>query len=187
MAECCGLPDTNSISPLFVAIATGGFTLVAVWLGGVFGMRQAKTTLLEQARLQERREKFDRIEELYELVSRWLKTTISDHLVFRPVMKGEISYNQALDLVTKIDRAKFDSSRMVALAELYVPEKSTEFQGIHEADEAVNKIQWAFKEEYKNLGPDSRDCSAELSSALRILNDRTEAYKAELVKIVQDV
>jgi|LakMenEpi03Aug12_release.lakeMendotaPanAssembly.Ray.scaffolds.fasta_scaffold214555_2 hypothetical protein len=91
-----------SLLALGVAVVTGFFTVLSAYLANRASTRQLSLKLRhesEKDRLEARRE---RLEELYSLVMAWSKQAASFYFPFLAVMKGDITYNESLDL--SIDR-----------------------------------------------------------------------------------
>jgi len=138
-----------SLLALGVAVITGFFTVLSAYLANRASTMQLSLKLRHESdkdRLEARRE---RLEELYSLVMAWSKEAFSFYFPFMTVMKGDISYNEALDL--SVDRKKtVDADRLFTLAELYFDSGHERLNEVRKSLKKVNSINEEFKRLYKS-------------------------------------
>lgn len=89
-------------------------------------LRSCGLRLASERDEQERQAQRQRLEELYALLGRWASVFVNHHTTYRRVMRGELTYNDALDLQIP-GGEKVDAERLFTLAELYFPAQ----QGAH--------------------------------------------------------
>lgn len=148
----------NIPGSVWTAIVTAVFTSFMTLLG----VRISNKSNLERLALQLAHEKEvkqegllrDRLEELYLSMHKYLNALFSHFLVYSQVMKGELTYNQALDVTIKSgDKGDFEPARITMIIDMYFPELQESFQELEEIREKLNDILHGHKLEYKAHGP----------------------------------
>jgi hypothetical protein len=92
----------------------------------------------------------ERAEELYIIVRKWSSTMISDHFHYVRVMRGQLSYNDALDMtLASVEKQKYDPDRMHMICNIYFPVLSSEIKGLLDMNCKLLDIREGFKREYK--------------------------------------
>lgn len=179
---------TNAIPYLTigVAIVTGGFTILGVYLASRTSNSQLNIKLSHEDKKEQTKVLRERLEELYQLVEKWAGTFITHHVTYRKVMEGTLTYNQALDLT--IDRKKdINAARMFTLAELYFPDCHEKFEEIKSLREVASDIQFDFRELYRNTGESSEQHAKGITEALELFNAAVDQYKKQLSEYVRKV
>lgn len=93
----------------------------------------------------------ERAEELYVIVKKWCGTMISDHFPYVRVMKGQLSYNNALDMtLASGEKREFDPDRMHMICDIYFPDISKEIDSLLKLNCEVLDFREAFKEKYES-------------------------------------
>jgi hypothetical protein len=157
------------------------FTLLGVWLVQRSNLKQLNLKLSHESNNEARGTLLDKLEELYSLISRWANDLILHHDVYRSVMRGDLSYNQALDIV--IDRKpNVDAARMFTLAELYFPEAWDALKEMTDLRDQAFRIQEDFKRQYKVDGQPSHDHERRLTEVLKKLEEAIRKYQLQLSK-----
>jgi hypothetical protein len=168
-----------SLLALGVAVVTGFFTVLSAYLANRASTRQLSLKLRhesEKDRLEARRE---RLEELYSLVMAWSKQAASFYFPFLAVMKGDITYNEALDL--SIDRKNtIDVDRLFTLAELYFDGGHEKLDEIRQILKKVNSVNEEFKRFYKSGQTSSKEHLRQMSTELTSLDGAIDSYKKAL-------
>ena len=101
------IPDAFQSAPSEAWIGLAGvlfgslLTTFGVWLTNRANARQIKQQLEHEEKLNNKRIAKERLEELYVLVCGWLNNFFGYYMSLSLVMKGEITYNQYLDLIIK--------------------------------------------------------------------------------------
>ena len=168
-----------SLLALGVAVITGFFTVLSAYLANRASTRQLSLKLRhdsERDRLEARRE---RLEKLYSLLTAWSKQAASYYLPFLSVMKGDLTYNQALDLT--IDRKNaIDVDRLFTLAELYFDSGHARLDEIRQILKKLNSVNEEFKRLYKTGQTSSKEHLRQMSTELTSLDVAIDSYKNAL-------
>ncbi len=132
------------------AILTSMLMLIGVWLTNNSNNQRLKIQLEHERRIRDEELTRDRLEELYVLSNKYLGTLVSHYLPFRMVMKGEITFNQALDMtIENCSRNDYEPHRVTMLINMYFPEIKPEFDQLMEIRGKLNSIIDGYKEQYK--------------------------------------
>lgn len=177
---------SSAWSALATAILTSTITLAGVWLTNRNNNIRLRIQLDHELRLRESEIYRDRLEELYVISNKWLGLLISHYLPFRGVMKGELTFNQALDITiesgSKID---YEPHRVTMLINLYFPEIKSEFDQMMEIREKLNRLVDGYKEQYKRGNFDGvrwLEAFQPLFEKLGILSDEFTTHIVKLKK-----
>lgn len=168
------------------AIVTGFFAVLSASLASRASTKQLSLKLRhenERDRLEARR---DRLEELYSLVTRWSKEAFNFYFPFMSVMKGELTYNQALDM-SAANRISLDADRLFTLAELYFHSGHDKLDDVRRRADEVARINSDFKQLYKSGVTESPECLRQMSDALTRFDNAVNAYKAVLRGYASDL
>jgi hypothetical protein len=165
-------------------IVTGLITLI----GSGVGTAVVNYWLAERrARRELRRTK---LEELFLVVTDWVKEININSLTIHSVMIGRLDYNQANDLI--IDHLKDSKSsknshaNVEMLITLYFPELKADYQTLHESREQINKTTQMHKKAYKEGNNDPR-FAAILLDELKKFDSREKAVKDHIARLASDV
>jgi hypothetical protein len=109
----------------------------------------------------------------------WSKQAASFYFPFLAVMKGDITYNEALDL--SIDRKNtIDVDRLFTLAELYFDGGHERLDEIRQILKKVNTVNEDFKRLYKSGQTSSKEHLRQMSTELTSLDGAIDSYKKAL-------
>ena len=108
------------------------------------------------------------------------------HVMYRKVMEGELTYNQALDL-TLNNKSSVDANRMFTLAELYFPSAHEALQELKALRDEAAAIQSSFKQSYKQDGEPRREYAIAITDVLKKFNAAIARYQAELSAHAKEV
>jgi hypothetical protein len=126
------------------------------------------------------------LEEIYTLIEKWADVVVTHYIPYISVMKGELTYDQALDMENKKGgdaRKDADIHRVSALAEIYFPEATTEYVKIMEAQDVASKIESEHKAQYKAGNTEGTAFVHPLLAELDRLDRATKTFKNKLLKI----
>ncbi|MCP9933381.1 hypothetical protein KBZ08_05585 [Cyanobium sp. Candia 9D4] len=168
------------------AIVTGFFAVLSASLASRASTKQLSLKLRhenERDRLEARRE---RLEELYSLVTRWAKEMLNFFLPFMSVMKGDLTYNQALDM-SAANRISLESDRLFTLAELYFHSGHDRLLDVRSRADEVSRINSDFKQLYKTGVTESPEHLKQMSDALTRFDNAINAYKIVLRGYASDL
>jgi hypothetical protein len=105
---------------------------------------------------QERQFRREKLEQLYTAMDSFCTTLVGANMVWPPVMREEMEYNEALDLQIKnlSDKDKGQLHRSIEmLVNIYFPSLLVSLENVFKVREEVNAIQHLFKKDYKRDGP----------------------------------
>jgi hypothetical protein len=141
----------KSIPVAFYAAVLGSLiALTSSYLTNRSNTRRLKLQFELDRETKEREFIRDKVEELYLLHEEWLNVFVSSNLPFISVMKGEITYNDALDMFIDGNKNRtVDFKRLQMLVDLYFPDVKASFDRLATARDEVNKIKSEHKRQYK--------------------------------------
>jgi hypothetical protein len=168
--------------------ATLAVTGLVTLIGSGFGTAFVNYWLTERrARRELRRTK---LEELFLVVTDWVKAININSLAIHSVMIGDMDYNQANDLIIdhlKDSKSSKDSfANVEMLIALYFPELKGDYQALHESRKQINKTTQMHKRAYKE-GNNDPSFAAILSDELKKFDGREKALKDHIVRLMTDV
>lgn len=179
----------SEVTP-FVVLGAAAITALSTLAGVLLANRAAATQLgqrlchvEETARKEALRV---RLEELYQSIEQWAGSVVSHYILYREVMYGRLTYNEALD-VTIENGSQEDAARIFMLADLYFPDCHALLEEMKASRDEAASVLGDFKERYRVSGEASRDHSSKLTSALERFNESVAAYKAALAKYAREV
>jgi hypothetical protein len=106
------------------------------------------------ARRDARRLRRTKLEEFYGAHSAFIRQLSTDWLLHMRVMRNQISYNDALDIIVNREKtADPPFERAEILVALYFPELDGQFQQLLELRDAAATAINFHKQEYKKIGP----------------------------------
>lgn len=138
---------------LMATLGASSITGVVAILSALLASRHASRSQKEQ-RLHERAMHThstmqERGEELYVLAAQFEKNVFVTHMPLYSVMKGEVSYNDYLDIVNGLNFSeKYDHNRMELLVEVYFPALRIQYKKMREKLELHNKVVSEHKSAY---------------------------------------
>ncbi len=174
----------------FVAVLAAAVTALSTLAGIRLANRAAERQL--QMRLDHDDQKLQkealraRLEELYQLIHQWSGSVVGHYVLYRKVMEGQITYNQALD-VTINSSPKADAARLFTLADLYFPKCHDLLSKIRAARDRAARIEGEFKELYRHSGTTSAAHADALTEALTEFDSCVDAYRLSLAEYAREV
>lgn len=174
----------------FVAVCAAAVaalsTLAGVRLASQAAESQLKLRLAHDDKKDHKEALRARLEELYQLVDQWAGEVVSHHTTYRSVMRGQLTYNQALDITIK-HGVKINAARMFTLADLYFPNCHAVLVDIRTARDTAARIQGEFGELYRESGEGSSKHASDLTTALESFNAAISSYKNALAEYAREV
>jgi hypothetical protein len=183
-----GIPATVYTTVLGAAIA-----LVTIYLTDRSNTRRLKLQFDLERESKEKEFIRDKLEELYLLHEAWLNALATSYLPILNVMKGEITYNQALDMFVENNKDRqVDFKRLQMLIDLYFPAIKPAFEKLSAARDRTNEIQRAHKREYKRGNTDGSayvvpfiEAQKELVRESSVLKEEIIAYSNQQTSVVR--
>lgn len=132
----------------FTALLTSTLTLIGVSLTNKSNNDRLSIQLEHERKLKREKLIRSRLEELYVESRRYMNAIVTHFLPYRQVMKGELTFNQALDLT--IDSGyTHNPERVHLIMDMYFPELRDSFAGVEKVLEKTNNILHGYKLQYK--------------------------------------
>jgi hypothetical protein len=125
-------------------------TLTGVALSNRSSNQRLRIQLEHELAIKDRDLRRDRLEELYLIADSWTTTVLTHYLPYLQVMRGELTYNQALELTIewgKDNAGNFKKAEMIV--DFYFPELRPELNRVFEARDKANLVTATHKKRYK--------------------------------------
>ena len=167
---------------LYSGILGALIAMISVYLTNKSNIHILKLQLELERKTKEAEFMRDKLEELYLLHEAWMNALSTSYLPFLSVMKGEITYDQALDLFienNKTPQANF--KRLQMLVDLYFPEIKPAFTQLSAARVGANKIKAEHKREYKRGNIDGFAYVAPFIEAQKKLASESLTMKEQII------
>ncbi len=160
-------------------------TTFSVWLTNKANFRNLKEQLRHGEKLNNSKQRKERLEELYILISHWNNLFFSHYLNLTLVMRGQIDYNQYLDAINSSDNKGIDFSRIEMIIDVYGAEFSDAYKKVIKVRERINAINASHKRAYLNgsSGEDFLDVAADAQIALGNACDILKLQIAEAARV----
>lgn len=161
-------------------------TMVTLGLGIGTIVASGVTSAIVTYRLNRRKERFEflrgKAETLYLAVDQFVKDLINHALVFYPVLKGEMDWNQMLDLQiengSKLSKHE-GAEVMEMLVELYFPTVRPALAELFKARDDFTSITHAMKRDYKTLGyVPAEKYGAAFQRAVELINEKGDRLQS---------
>ena len=183
LPDCAIIP---MLPPVITAFIGGSLALTGVW----FSNKNSKELLKLQLDKSEQSTRSEilrsRLEELYEVSGKWAVSYAPYHVLLQAAMKGDITYNNAMDVI--IDRGSDNSaSRMFMLGELYFPDCREQLNEVKRLRDLAESIQSDFKKDYKDNGLPSEKHAEGMPKVLELSVSVIDGYRASLGKYAREV
>lgn len=118
-------------SAIIAAVLTSGIAFLGVSHTNRENRKRMITQHDHERRLRKEELVRERAEELYIIVKKWCRTMITDHFPYVRVMRGQLSYNDALDMtLASGEKRGYDPERMHMICDIYFQELSKEIADI---------------------------------------------------------
>lgn len=171
------------------ALVTALVAFVGVALTNRSNTARLQLQLAHEIKSQDRALRRDRCEELYVLVDRWSTLLVSDKLPYMKVMRGELTYNQALDMtIVAGDKENVPQvQRIRAIVEIYFPELVPDLSALFEARDSAAHIESTYRAQYKTGHVDGSTFLAPMGSALELIHDRAEKLQVRIAEAARAV
>ncbi len=150
----------NSVPPVVWSGVVGTFIGSSLTILGVFLTNRSNN---ERLKIQLRHEKNtrrqelirERAEELYVESKKYLNALGAYFLPYKKAMKGELTFNQALDLtIDNGSKKDYDHHRITMIIDMYFPELEKPFNEIMVIRDHLIRIKNEYKEQYKTGNTD---------------------------------
>ncbi|MFP7634286.1 hypothetical protein ACLIMJ_25150 [Pseudomonas veronii] len=128
-------------------------TTFGVSLTNRANLKRLEQQLAHEEKLVSRRERKERLEELYILICHWNNAFFGNYLSLSLVMKGQIDYNKYLDEIRESPAKKVDYNRISMIIDIYGAELQEPYAAILKIRDEINDIEFAHKKAYLSGQP----------------------------------
>lgn len=130
-------------------------TILGVFLTNRSNNERLKIQLHHEKNTRRQELKRERAEELYVQSKKYLNALGVHYLPYKKVMKGELTFNQALDLtIDNGSKKDYDHHRVTMIIDMYFPELEKPFKEIMVIRDSLSRIKSGYKEQYKTGNTD---------------------------------
>ncbi len=171
---------------LITALLTASVTLLATYLANRGSTARLVLQLNHERSLDRERIHRERGEELYVLSERYFTSLVCQYLPYLQVMRGELTYNEALDLTGAGSKNGFpEFARVEMLVDVWFPGLSRALQKVFSLRDEANRILAEHKAAYKRGEADGRGYVQPMVSVLNQLPQATAEFRRELVAVIR--
>jgi hypothetical protein len=173
----------------FIGVLVGSlFTILGTWITNRANLKRLEIQLKHEKETNKENLMRDRLEELYILSDKYFNTLVSHQIPLRMVMKGEMSFKDALDLHIEWGKEnKFDYKRVNMIIEMYFNELEEPYKEVLKIRDDLNDISEGYKEQYKNGDYDGKRWLKLFQPKLEQLTQKTESFRKKLTELIKIV
>lgn len=125
-------------------------TLISVWVTNRSNDKRLHIQFEHERKVKKEEMLRTRLEELYVESNKYLNALGCYYLPYQTAMRGEITFNQALDItISSGSKRDYEPHRVTMLIGMYFPEVKSEFNEIMNIRSELNMIVNGYKEQYK--------------------------------------
>ena len=153
-------------------------TIVGVVLTNRSNTERLKTQLQYEQNVRRQELKRERAEELYVESKKYLNALGVHYLPYKKVMKGELTFNQALDLtIDNSSKRDFEPHRVTMIIDMYFPNLQKPFNEIMVKRDFLNRIVTGYKEQYKTGNTDGTKWRDPFQATLEELGEAITGFE----------
>jgi hypothetical protein len=153
-------------------------TIVGVLLTNRSNTERLKTQLQHEQNVRRQELKRERAEELYVESKKYFNAVGIHYLPYKKVMKGELTFNQALDLtIDNGSKKDFDPHRVTMIVDMYFPHLQKPFNEIMAKRDFLNRIITGYKDQYKTGNTDGAKWIDPFQATLEELSQAITAFE----------
>lgn len=173
----------------FIGVLVGSvFTILGIWITNRANLKRLEIQLKHAKETNKENLMRDRLEELYILSDKYFNTLVSHQLPLRIVMRGEMSFNDALDLHIEWGKEKkFDYQRLDMIIEMYFNELQEPYNEVLKIRDELNNISEGYKNQYKTGDYDGKRWLDLFQPKLEQLTQETENFRKKLTELTKNV
>lgn len=136
---------------LMGTLAGAVVTLMSAWLVNKSSIRHLMIQLRHERDSRHEEGMRMRHEELYVGSRKYFDAIVINYLPYREVMKGELTFDEAFDLITQQSESiEYEPHRVVMLVEMYFPELKTSLDDVLAIQDRLNRVIAGYKLQYKS-------------------------------------
>jgi hypothetical protein len=176
-------------SEAWVALVTAILTSILTLLG----VRSTNKSNNERVRIQLEHERLlkreelirERLEEIYVKAKRYMNALVTHFLPYRKVMKGELTYDQALDLTINRNYSH-NPERVHLIMDMYYPELKPTFSEVESTLSRINQILNGYKQQYKQGDDSGEEWLPLFQESLESLGKAASRFESHVAEIVRN-
>lgn len=173
---------------IVTAIVTSGIAYLGISYTNRENMRRMEAQHEHERRLRQDEVVRERAEELYVNVKKFCSRMISDHFPYVRVMKGQFSYNDALDMtLSSGEKRDYDPERINMIADIYFPELSESISSLVDLNVEVLDVREKFKHKYEQGKVKDEKMAAQYLKEINNLIVVARELEKEVVRVVKSV
>jgi hypothetical protein len=157
-------------------------TLFGVWLTNRSSIRVLSMQLQHDRDEKQRDKTRERHEQLYIECRRYFGDIVSYFLPYRSVMRGDMTYNLALDMTIADGKSSSDANRVFMLVDFYFPEFKDDLLEVVRVRDQLNKIMSGFSEQYRTGDTDGARWLELFQPAFEELAEKMEAFEERVAQ-----
>jgi hypothetical protein len=178
LIECLSLIPAPAWSAIVTAILTSSVAYIGISYTNKENTKRMHSQHEHERQLRRDEVTREKAEELYVSVKKFCNAMVSDHFAYVRVMKGEFSYNDALDLtLSSAETNGYDAQRIHMIVDIYFSNISKDLADLVEFNGTVLDIRENFKHEYNNGMQVNNEMAKVYSTKIQSLS--SEALKFE--------
>ena len=153
-------------------------TIIGVILTNRSNTERLKTQFQHEKNVRRQELKRERAEELYVESKKYLNALCSHYLPYKKVMKGELTFNQALDLTIDNGTKKdYEHHRVTMIIDMYFPNLQQPLNEIMAKRDYLNRIVTGYKDQYKTGDTDGTKWLDPFQANLEDLSKAVTAFE----------
>ncbi|HAW53379.1 MAG TPA: hypothetical protein DCX54_13800 [Flavobacteriales bacterium] len=179
------LPPT-AWTALITAILTSGITLTGVALSNKENRKRLELQFNHEKQIHKENILRERGEELYVSILKYTNFMVSDHSPYAKVMKGDLEYNQALDLtIESANNQKFDAQRITMLTNLYFPSLKNDLDILINFNGEIMRSRKSFELKYKDGYTQDESLLNDYLSKIHELSSMAKDIECKVIDVIK--
>lgn len=160
------------------------FTLIGAWVTNRANNQRLQIKFKYENKIRQEIILREKLEDLYLVSHKYFNTLLSHQLPYRQVMEGELTFNQALDLVIELGAKKdFEPQRVTMLIHMYFPELKNDYNKILKIRDNLAAITNGYKEQYKTGNIDGSQWLDLFQPEIELLAEKTTQFEEKLTQL----
>lgn len=176
------------VTALASAVVGGALTVVGVWLTNRSSTARLRLQLgheVDQRKAQILRE---RGEELYVLVEGWLNGLAGYYLRKRLVMRGDLTYNESIDLGKADEKENpVNFGRLELLVNVYFPSASDAYKRTIHSRDAFDDIDTKYRQAYGAGDTDGTRFLEPFQKAIESIDTNGKALQSQILESIRAI
>lgn len=175
-------------SAIFTAALTSSVAYIGVSYTNKENTKRLSAQHEHERQLRRDEVRREKAEELYVSVKKFCNAMVSDHFPYVRVMKGEFSYNDALDLtLSSSEKNGYDAQRIHMIIDIYFSDISSELTALVEINGKALDIRESFKHQYNNGVHCCNDTAKTYSSAIQSVSSAASKFEKIVLSSIKNV